>query len=123
MGIANKYLLMVFALSLFNTGCCQCDLNNITIGTQRTGQLIKNMNEWSVRVINSCASSCSYSNLMLSCKGFHTVEAIDPTVFKKQGDKCLVNNGRALVPKSSVQFSYAWDPPFIMFANSSNISC
>jgi hypothetical protein len=46
--------------------------------------------------------------------GFQTVENIDPSILSKQGDTCLLINGSSLEASASVNFSYAWDPPFLL---------
>ncbi|CAN1172968.1 TPD1 protein homolog 1 [Linum perenne] len=111
-----NYLLanVIILLILLPQGMSSCDQNSLTIGTTRSGKMIGGETEWNVEVINNC--ECPISQLVLSCKGFGTVEKLDPSKFKQiAGDKCLVNDGNPIAPKASVKFSYAWDPPLYLF--------
>ena len=100
---------------------CQCELKDITIGTERTSSVIQGKQEWNVSVINTC--KCPQQALMVSCNGFQTAEKVDPEVFAPNGDNCSVNGGRPIAPFSAVQFLYAWDPPFIFVPVSSQVNC
>ncbi|XP_028773602.1 uncharacterized protein LOC114730661 [Neltuma alba] len=115
--IKNSLILLTFLAFIIIQGFCDCSLNNINIGTVRSGREIKGKPEWEVTVINNC--SCSQSKIQLSCKGFQSSESVDPSVFAKQGDSCLLINGGPLKAFSSVNFSYAWDPPFLLLPSSS----
>ncbi|KAM7277029.1 hypothetical protein ACFE04_018895 [Oxalis oulophora] len=100
-------------LSMFiTTGQAQCTLNDFTIGTVRTNQLVQGKSEWNVTVINTC--DCGVQQIWLNCKGFQTVEPIDPKTLSKQGDRCLLIDGDLLPSQTSVSFAYAWDPPFLL---------
>ncbi|GAV60549.1 hypothetical protein CFOL_v3_04079, partial [Cephalotus follicularis] len=101
-----------FVMCIFFVGHC-CSLNDITIGTVRTGQEVRGVPEWRVTVYNTC--HCTIKQVKLRCQGFKSAEAVDPKILLPQGDLCLVNNGLPLTASSSVSFSYAWDPPFVMF--------
>lgn len=85
----------------------------------RNGREIGGQPEWDVTVTNNCA--CSQSQIQLTCKGFQSSESVDPSVFAIQGDNCLLINGDPLRAFTSVNFSYAWYPPFILFPSSSQI--
>ncbi|PON71323.1 Beta-1,3-N-Acetylglucosaminyltransferase family protein [Parasponia andersonii] len=95
--------------------CGNCSLNNINIGTVRSGREIGGKSEWNVTVINNCG--CPQKQIKLGCKGFQTVEPVDPATFfiLDGGDgQCLLVNGSTLEGFASVGFSYAWDPPFLL---------
>lgn len=100
-----------------------CSLDDINIGTVRSGMEVKGKPEWNVTVINNCG--CAQKAIKLSCKGFQTVEPLDPSTLlkSKQGDTCLLINGSSLEGFDSVRFSYAWDPPFLLLPVDSLISC
>lgn len=100
-----------------------CSINDINIGTVRSGREIEGKPEWNVTVINNCG--CSQKSINLSCKGFQTAEPVDPlTLLKsKQGDTCILINGSSLDGFQSVRFSYAWDPPFLLLPLDSSITC
>ncbi|KAL2489549.1 Beta-1 [Forsythia ovata] len=99
----------------------QCDLNNFVIGTVRSGREIEGKPEWNVQVVNTC--KCPQSNIVLSCKGFQTVEPISPSIFNKVGDFCHINQDLPVQPQASVRFSYAWDPPFLLRPASAKVLC
>lgn len=96
-------------------------MSNLVIGTIRSGREIQGKAEWNVIVENHC--NCAQSNITLNCRGFQSVERVEPSIFSVSGDRCLVNNGNSLVGFGSVKFSYAWDPPFILMPNSSVVRC
>ncbi|XP_060178715.1 TPD1 protein homolog 1-like [Lycium barbarum] len=117
-----KFSITLLLLVLLNKSVCGCDLNNITIGTIRSGNEIKGKPEWNVVVVNNC--DCPMLNMLLSCNGFQTTEPVDPAIFKPIGnDTCSINNGSSIKPKDSVKFSYAWDPPCFLRPTSVVASC
>lgn len=125
--LLNKLSITLLLVSCFVSRGARgesCDLNSITIGTVRSGREIQGKPEWNVQVVSTC-KSCALTNIELSCQGFQTVEAIDPSIFQfqKDGDRCLVNGGRPLQPQASVRFSYAWDPPFLLRPFSALVMC
>ncbi|EXB80734.1 hypothetical protein L484_008514 [Morus notabilis] len=126
MAITVKSLIAIVIMScLINKGLSgnNCSLDDINIGTVRTGREIKEKPEWNVTVINNCG--CAQKAIELSCKGFQTAEPLDPSTLlqSKQGDTCLLINGSSLEGFDSVRFSYAWDPPFLLLPVDSLISC
>ncbi|XP_071721875.1 protein TAPETUM DETERMINANT 1-like [Rutidosis leptorrhynchoides] len=102
-------------------GKAQCTLNDFTIGTVRTDTLIGGKSEWKVTVINTC--HCGVQQIYLNCKGFQTVEKIDPNIFSVHGDRCLLIGGKLLPSKGSVNFAYAWDPPFLLSPAATTSAC
>uniref|UniRef100_A0A3Q7JCI8 Uncharacterized protein n=1 Tax=Solanum lycopersicum TaxID=4081 RepID=A0A3Q7JCI8_SOLLC len=103
-------------------GVCSCGLNNITVGTIRSGVEIKGKPEWNVVVMNNC--DCPMQKMVLSCNDFQTTEPVDPTIFKPLGNnECSVNNGNVIPAKNTVNFSYAWDPPFFLRPTFVTTSC
>ncbi|KAJ8534954.1 hypothetical protein K7X08_016682 [Anisodus acutangulus] len=117
-----KLSITLLLLTLLSKGVCGCDLNNITIGTIRSGKEIKGKPEWNVVVVNNC--DCPMQNMLLSCNDFQTTEPVDTAIFKPAGDnKCSINNGNSIKPKDTVKFSYAWDPPFLLRPTSVVASC
>nr|GEY23762.1 TPD1 protein homolog 1B-like [Tanacetum cinerariifolium] len=101
----------------------QCALKDITVGTERTSREIQGKQEWKVMFINTC--KCPQQALVVSCPGFQTVEKVDPSLFAPVSgmSKCVVNGGRPIAPFGSVEFLYAWDPPFIFVPVSSQVHC
>ncbi|GMI89276.1 hypothetical protein like AT4G32090 [Hibiscus trionum] len=112
-----KAFVDVLVLGLVSQGFSLCSLNDIVVGNVRTGNEIQGKAEWKVTITNNC--KCSQHELKLACKGFQSVETVDPSIFEQQGDDCLVIQGNALNGFASVSFTYAWDPPFFMFPSSS----
>ncbi|KAL7597395.1 TPD1 protein homolog 1B [Lactuca sativa] len=120
MGSIFQILLVLFMLSFKGYG--QCEIKDITVGTERTSEQIQGKQEWKVSFINTCR--CSQQALIVSCNGFQTVEKVDPSIFARVGNNnCIVNGGRAIAPFMTVQFLYAWDPPFIFVPISSQVQC
>ncbi|XP_027367494.1 uncharacterized protein LOC113873539 [Abrus precatorius] len=111
------YPISILFLTLIIKGSCDCSLNNINIGTRRSGREIQGKPEWNVTVINNC--SCAQSQIKLACKGFQSAESIDPSVLSMTGDSCILINGNPLNGFATVNFSYAWDPPFLLLPTSS----
>ncbi|KAG4982922.1 hypothetical protein AAZX31_10G108500 [Glycine max] len=121
MAATFKYLFPILFLTLIVKGSCECSINNINIGTTRSGRVIQGQPEWNVVVINNC--TCTQSQIRLSCKGFKTSESVSPSILSIEGDSCLLINGNPLNSFATVRFSYAWDPPFLLLPTSSSISC
>ncbi|CAN6542626.1 unnamed protein product [Malus baccata var. baccata] len=71
--------------------------------------------------------STIFSKVAASVKSFIVIllfclaKPVDTSIFLKQDDVCLLQMGSTLPPGASVKFSYAWDPPFIMFPESAAI--
>ncbi|KAG4982914.1 hypothetical protein AAZX31_10G108200 [Glycine max] len=118
MATTFKYFTSILFLTLVIKGSCDdCSLNNINIGTSRTGREIQGQPEWNVTVINNC--NCEQSQIKLSCKGFQSAESVDPSILSMEGDSCLLINGNPMKGSDTVNFSYAWDPPFLLLPTSS----
>lgn len=101
--------------------CGNCSLDNINIGTVRSGREIKGKSEWNVTVINNC--DCPQKQIHLGCQGFQTAEPVDPAKLLVQSNgQCLLVNGSTLQGHASVGFSYAWDPPFLLLPHDSVIA-
>ncbi|KAG4136845.1 hypothetical protein ERO13_D07G033550v2 [Gossypium hirsutum] len=66
---------------------------------------------------------CSLNDIIVGRvrTGVEVQETVDPNIFQKQGNNCLVIDGNALNGFASVSFAYAWDPPFIMFPSGSMV--
>ncbi|KAJ4835930.1 hypothetical protein Tsubulata_039734 [Turnera subulata] len=116
--IESSVAILLFCL-LFTKAFGACTLDNINIGTVRSGREIRGQPEWNVTVINNCP--CPQSQIKLSCVGFQSATNVDPSIFLKQDDLCLLINGNPLQPFASVSFSYAWDPPFLLLPNNSMV--
>ncbi|XVF35628.1 hypothetical protein REPUB_Repub18cG0162500 [Reevesia pubescens] len=97
---------------ILNVGFCLCSVNDITVGSVRTGKEIQGKPEWKVTITNNC--KCNQHQLRLACKGFQSTETVDPNILLKQSDNCLLLKGNALKGFSSVSFAYAWDPTFLL---------
>ncbi|KAJ8767575.1 hypothetical protein K2173_017919 [Erythroxylum novogranatense] len=109
----TKLYLTILIFSLISKGYCAWYLNNITIGTVRSGKQVLGKPEWNVKVTNNCP--CPLSQIKLTCEGFQSTEHVNSTILVEQGDTCLLINGKPLKASSSVKFSYAWDPPFVLW--------
>ncbi|KAK1373915.1 hypothetical protein POM88_030108 [Heracleum sosnowskyi] len=97
-------------------GCSNTDVK-VIIGP--SGRQVQGKREWTVIIFNSC--NCPVGGMSLSCPDFNTVEPIPSSMFLRSADGCcLINQGRALLPKTSVRFSYAWDTKFALLVRDSN---
>ncbi|KAI4351416.1 hypothetical protein L6164_005785 [Bauhinia variegata] len=116
--IANLFLSLII---IQVSGCCHdCSFSKIIVGTERSGRNVEGIPEWNVSLINNC--TCVQSQIKLACKGFQTLEPVDPSILSVEGDNCNLINGNPLQPFASVHFSYAWDPPFLLLPIHSVIS-
>ncbi|XP_057450752.1 uncharacterized protein LOC130742666 [Lotus japonicus] len=116
-----KVLGIVFFLVLISQGYGQyCSLKDLSLSQSKTGAKVQGKPEYSVSITNKCA--CVQSDVKLNCRGFKTVEKIDPSLLQVLGDECLVNYGNSIY-RDAVNFTYAWDRPFPLFPISSQISC
>ena len=105
-------------MHIIYAGVYGCSVNDITVGTVRSGGQIQGKPEWNVTVTNNCV--CPQRLIKLACTGFRAVVEIDPSIFKREGaDKCLLIQGNNLAgsASASIKFSYAWDPPFTFFVS------
>ncbi|KAK7393088.1 hypothetical protein VNO78_21540 [Psophocarpus tetragonolobus] len=121
MAATFKYIISILFLNLIMKGSCYCNLNNINIGTTRSGRQIQGKPEWNVVVKNNC--NCTQSQIRLNCKGFQTLENVSPSILSVQGDICLLINGNPLNPFTTVSFSYVWDLPFAFIPSTSHTTC
>ncbi|CAH1454398.1 unnamed protein product [Lactuca virosa] len=81
-------IVVLFTLSFKGYG--QCEIKDITVGTERTSEQIQGKQEWKVSFINTC--KCSQQALIVSCNGYQTVEKVDPSIFAPVGNNnCIVN--------------------------------
>ncbi|KAL8090035.1 hypothetical protein AgCh_039484 [Apium graveolens] len=117
----TNYLLLILLFSFVSKGLCDCDKNNIIVGTVNSGNFVQGKDIWNVEVINNC--TCFQGSIILQCTGFQTVLPVDPRLLNKVDDHCLLNQGQALPPFNSIKFSYAWYPPFFLIPISSTVQC
>ncbi|WVZ16435.1 hypothetical protein V8G54_009607 [Vigna mungo] len=115
-----KILIATILLALVSQGYSQCSLSDIHVDQKGTGRKVNGKPEWTVTITNRCA--CVQTNVQLNCKGFQTVEAVDPQFLKVSGDVCLVNSGKPLF-NGAIVFGYASDTQFPLNPISSNINC
>ncbi|WJX17366.1 hypothetical protein P8452_07295 [Trifolium repens] len=110
------------SLLLVIKGSCNCPLSSLQIVQRLEGQ-VQGKSRWVVSVTNHC--NCPQSQILLSCRGFQTVEGINPTILAKQGDNCLLFNGHTLNLTDIDQFEYAWDPsfPFVPISSVTGSPC
>ncbi|KAK1373902.1 hypothetical protein POM88_030095 [Heracleum sosnowskyi] len=98
---------------LVTKGSWGCSQWNIEVITTRSRRYIQGKPEWIVTVDNYC--TCPVFGIVLSCPEFETVEPVDPSLMLRSGDgRCLLILGNALGAGGFVQFSYAWDTPFVL---------
>ncbi|OIV90552.1 hypothetical protein TanjilG_14798 [Lupinus angustifolius] len=114
--------IFLFFLGLIFQGYCKpCSLGDLSVKKSKTGVKIQGKPEWLVTVTNNC--HCGQSQVILNCRGYKTVEPVDPNILTYSGtDYCLINYGKPIY-KQPVTFKYAWDEAFSMSPNSSQMAC
>ncbi|KAK7247044.1 hypothetical protein RIF29_41920 [Crotalaria pallida] len=116
-----KILSILLFLGLISQGYGQpCSLSDLSVDQSKTGAQVEGKPEWIVTITNKCV--CSQNNAKLNCKGFQTIEPIDPSILRVSGNVCLVDNGNAIY-RDSISFKYAWDNSFPLNPFSSEIAC
>ncbi|KAE9610466.1 hypothetical protein Lal_00006219 [Lupinus albus] len=119
--IKNISILLFFIGLISQAYCKPCSLEDLSVKQSETGIKIQGKPEWSVTVTNNC--ECGQSQVILNCRGYKTVEPVDPNILTYSGtDYCLINYGKP-INKQPVSFKYAWDQAFSMTPNSSKIAC
>ncbi|KAL3497328.1 hypothetical protein ACH5RR_040060 [Cinchona calisaya] len=116
-------IVKILCLSLFlGVVSADCSLANLTILQAPTGAKVESKPQWNLTIFNQCI--CTQTQVKLSCKGFQSVEKIDPTVLLKTGDSCLVNNGAPIhYGHDNFTFTYAADKQFPFTPIDSLIFC
>ncbi|XP_021768980.1 uncharacterized protein LOC110733272 [Chenopodium quinoa] len=118
----NFWVFAILILGLLYTGFT-CDLNNIQYEVERSERIILGEQEWNVTMLQTCPN-CSMSNITFrNCNNWLTVEPVDPTIFSKDGDKCVLIDNNILKPGQHVNFSYAWDTPVVWIPDSAVVIC
>jgi len=97
-----------------------CSLKDLSITQKQTGVKVQGKPEWTVKITNNCA--CVQLNVILNCRGFRSVEKIDPSLLRISSNGCLVNNGQSIY-RDDFQFNYASDKQFPFIPVSSQIAC
>ncbi|KAG4983730.1 hypothetical protein JHK87_028479 [Glycine soja] len=101
----------------------QCTLSKLEVHQYDTGKLVQGKHEYAVSISNKCSELCVHRNVKLNCKGFQTVERVDPSILKVSGDVCFVKNGLPITSDAPVNFGYAWSNSFNLKPISSDIHC
>ncbi|XP_057421407.1 uncharacterized protein LOC130715339 [Lotus japonicus] len=118
----TKLLLIVCVLVLISHcygDLPHCTIKYLTVTQAQTGVQVQGKPQWKVTISNKC---CVQSDVKLDCRGFQTVEKVDPSVLKVEGDACLVNGGN-IIYEDPVIFTYAWDHSFPLSPIYSEVSC
>ncbi|XP_061372992.1 uncharacterized protein LOC133315398 [Gastrolobium bilobum] len=115
-----KILSIILFLVLISQGNSKCYLSDLSIRQSQTGAKLKGKPEWGVTITNNCP--CVQKNVMLNCRGFQTIEHINPSVLSVSGNVCLVNGGNSIY-RDAITFKYAWDQSFPLNPISSEIAC
>ncbi|GAB4854627.1 hypothetical protein Ancab_023209 [Ancistrocladus abbreviatus] len=103
-------------------GICQCNLGDIQSGGQRTGRYFQGKPEWSVFVHINC--KCQMGHITFTnCKDFNPIVPVDPAIFSKAGNLCLLKRGQFLQPNETVTFTYVSDLPYIFSPYYAKVKC
>ncbi|XP_010244925.1 PREDICTED: TPD1 protein homolog 1A-like [Nelumbo nucifera] len=121
MAAALKFFYAILILGILGKGCCHCDINSIVISQHQTEHVVNGKPEFEVEVKNNCI--CTQENVRFSCVGFSSIEEVDPSIFRKEGNTCLLNNGEYFYGFTTIQFKYAWDTHFDLKPIDSVIAC
>ncbi|KAL6890314.1 hypothetical protein ACP4OV_009077 [Aristida adscensionis] len=101
---------MVAVLLLGQHGGGGCQLSDIKISLEETGDVVEGQPEYEVTVDNRC--SCPQSDVKLRCLRLPSVKKLDGSkIVAVDDDLCLVAGGRPIVWGSPVTFRYAWKTP------------
>ncbi|XP_011095926.1 TPD1 protein homolog 1 isoform X2 [Sesamum indicum] len=112
------------SMNRIGTGTGQCSKDSILVFQGATSPLPNGIPTYTVEIQNVCVSesSCSISDIHLSCGWFSSARLINPSIFKRIGyDDCLVNDGEPLNPGESLSFQYA--NTFMYPLSVSSVSC
>ncbi|KAB2613015.1 hypothetical protein D8674_035331 [Pyrus ussuriensis x Pyrus communis] len=94
-------------------------VKNLKIKHRPTGKIIDAT--WNVTIINDC--HCSLLNVMLSCYGFVSAIPIDPSILRKSGDVCLINNKIPIYAHASFGRNFSWESDFPFNPLLSQVAC
>ncbi|XP_057422067.1 uncharacterized protein LOC130715927 [Lotus japonicus] len=105
-----KILSIVFFLFLMiYEGYGTCSLDDLAIKQYSAERSIHGKPIWMVSITNKC--SCPFYRVHLTCHGFQTALAMDPSVLRVLGDVCILNGDNPIY-RHILYFEYAWDQPF-----------
>ncbi|KAG9440442.1 hypothetical protein H6P81_020607 [Aristolochia fimbriata] len=121
--MAHPSYMLIFALliSVFGAGWCLCDLSSIKVTQNGTGDFVQSRPEYEVTVSNDCV--CSQERVRFESAGFQSVEAVDPKIFRRDGQSFLLNDGRPFSGFDTITFNYAWETQFAISPVQSQIAC
>ncbi|OIV89587.1 hypothetical protein TanjilG_18169 [Lupinus angustifolius] len=121
MAATNEILTILLFLCLISQGYGFCSIKDLTVDVAKSGAEIKGKPEWVVTITNKCA--CVQKDVKLNCKGFNTVEQIDPSILSVSDNVCLVVNNGNPIYRDPITFKYAWDTQFPLNPIESQIAC
>ncbi|XP_039126538.1 TPD1 protein homolog 1-like [Dioscorea cayenensis subsp. rotundata] len=101
-----------------------CSRDDIVLIQGATPPLPSGIPTYTVEVLNTCVGddpSCAISGIHISCGWFSSARLINPSVFRRLSfNDCLVNDGRPLLPGSSLSFQYANSFPYHLSVSSAS---
>lgn len=89
-----------------------CELSSVELGIRNTGLKVGSDPIFEVEVKNMCR--CKVARLILGSEGFASSMPVDPNLFRREGNKYLINGGEAIPSSTSIKFRYSWDRAFKM---------
>ncbi|KAJ0988781.1 hypothetical protein J5N97_007137 [Dioscorea zingiberensis] len=93
-----------------------CSKDDILLIQGATPPLPSGIPTYTVEVLNTCTGSdprCAISRIHISCGWFSSARLINPGIFRRlRYNDCLLNDGRPLLPGSSLSFQYANSFPY-----------
>ncbi|KAK7395342.1 hypothetical protein VNO78_15894 [Psophocarpus tetragonolobus] len=119
-GSTIKIFSIIIFLVLISKSYSQCFVSDIVISQSPTGVKVQGKPEWSVSITNKC--HCIQGDVILACKGFQSLEPVNPSILKVSPNGCLLNSGKP-IQKNGVNFKYVSDQQYPFKPISSGYLC
>ncbi|KAG8090815.1 hypothetical protein GUJ93_ZPchr0011g27295 [Zizania palustris] len=99
----------------------KCAAASLEVEVSNTGDKVGYDPVFEVTVRNRCV--CAVRGVHLCSEGFASSVAVDPRLFRRDGQDYLVADGRRVEPAATVSFRYAWDRAFRMTPSTVQDDC
>ncbi|XXG49818.1 hypothetical protein AAC387_Pa02g3884 [Persea americana] len=111
-----------FLLFIFGKGLCQpCDVSSIMVNQTAIGDAVHGLQEYQVIITNKCI--CTQTDVEFQCTGFDSVEHVDPSIFRGDGEYCIIDHAQPIWFGSSINFTYPSKAQIRFVPASSQINC
>ncbi|KAF0896373.1 hypothetical protein E2562_021904 [Oryza meyeriana var. granulata] len=116
--IISAFLLL---FCLCRRGEALCSLSDLVVTQTTVPGQIADEPFYHVTVENRCI--CTQTDVKLSCAGFDSPMHVDPSIIRRDGDLCTLNDGGPVTNDRTVSFYYAGKTRVSFAPVSSTISC